>query len=233
MQGAPSIELIKLVPVLKDMHAEHLASSIVVVVFILLFSYLATKNLRKKKYSLIPSDKFNFQNMGELIVDLFANTLKSSIGKEGIKYIPVVGTLGLFILFSNLSGLVPGLLPPTDNINTTAGCALVVFFATHIIGFKKHGLKYLKQFVGPFWWLAWLMIPLEIISHCARPLSLSLRLFGNIMGDHLILTIFIGLVPFLVPVPVLVLGLFVSLVQTIVFVLLSTVYIAGAVAEGH
>ncbi len=233
MSGAQTIEWVKLIPVLKDIPEIHLASTALVVAFILLFAYLATRNIKKGK-GLIPSDKLTSQNIGELIVQAFSGILEDTIGHgEGVKYLPLIGTLGIFILFSNLSGLIPGLLPPTDNLNTTAGCALIVFFATHIIGFKKHGLKYLKQFCGPFWWLAWLMIPLEIISHLARPLSLSLRLFGNIMGDHLVFSIIVSMMPLLVPIPVLLLGTFVAIVQTVVFVLLATVYIAGAVSEGH
>lgn len=234
MHGAPSIKWIELIPFLKDIQAEHIAASIFVVFFILLFAYLSTKKIRAKKDVLVPSDKLSLQNIAELIVETFSNALDDTIGHhDGHKFLPMIGTLGIFILFSNLSGLIPGLLPPTDNINITAGCALIVFFATHVVGIKTHGFKYIKQFLGPFWWLAWLLFPIEIIGHLARPLSLSLRLFGNIFGDHLVFTIFVGLVPLFVPVPVLVLGLFVAIVQTVVFVLLSTVYIAGALAEEH
>jgi len=104
---------------------------------------------------------------------------------------------------------------------------------THVYGFKEHGVAYLKHFAGPFWWLAWLMIPIEIISHLARPMSLSLRLFGNIMGDHKVAAIFFMLVPLAVPVFTSVLGLFVSLVQTFVFMLLTMVYISGAIEHGE
>jgi len=229
-------DMVNSVPLLKDSDPHNLAplaNTVLVGLFILFFAYLATKKIRKNKDDLVPSAKFGFQNFGELIVQALSGMLEESLGHDAKRFIPLLGTLGLFILFSNLSGLVPGLLPPTESINTTAACALIIFFTTHIIGFKTHGLKYLKQFVGPFWWLAILMIPLEIISHCARPLSLSLRLFGNIMGDHLVFSIIVGLVAFLVPVPVLALGLFVSIVQTVVFLLLSTVYIGGALAEAH
>jgi F-type H+-transporting ATPase subunit a len=232
----PIYKVLKAIPFLKDVDAHNLAplaNTVIVVFVILLFAYFATKNIKKKKAPLVPSDKFDAQNVGELITETFSSTLENLMGEEGITYLPLIGTLGMFILFSNLSGLIPGMLPPTESINTTAGCALVVFFSTHIIGLKKHGLKYLKQFVGPFWQLAPLMIPLEIISHLARPLSLSLRLFGNIMGDHLVFALIVGLVPFIVPIPVLVLGTFVAVVQTVVFVLLSSVYIAGALAEEH
>ena len=229
-------DAVKSLPFLKGIDPHNLAplsNTVIVFVAVVLFAYLASKKIRKNQHSLVPSDKLTTQNVGELIVGSFSAILEDIIGHGGSKYLWIIGSLGVFILFSNLSGLIPGMLPPTDGINTTAGCSLIVFFSTHIIGFKQHGFGYLKQFTGPFWWLAWLMIPLEIISHLARPLSLSLRLFGNIMGDHLVFAIIVGLAPILVPIPVLVLGTFVAIVQTAVFVLLSTVYIAGAVSDAH
>ncbi|MFC1855695.1 F0F1 ATP synthase subunit A [Thermodesulfobacteriota bacterium] len=229
-------KMLESIPALKNVSAGNmapLANTVIVLLVILLFALRATKNLRKKELPLVPSDKLNAQTFGELIVQALSGMLEESMGHDWVKFLPLLGTLGIFILFSNISGLFPGMLPPTDGINTTAACALIVFFTTHIVGIKTHGFKYVKQFTGPFWWLAWLMIPLEIISHLARPLSLSLRLFGNIMGDHMVFTMIVGMVPFLVPVPVLVLGLFVSIVQAVVFLLLSTVYISGALSEGH
>ena len=151
------------------------------------------------------------------------------MGKKGKQFIPLVGTLALFILFSNLLGLIPGFLPPTDNINITAGCAIIVFFSTHYFGVIESGASYFKHFTGPKWWLAPIMLPIEVIGHLARPLSLSLRLFGNITGDHLVLVIFSGLIPLVVPVFALFLGLFVSIIQALVFILLSMMYISSAI----
>jgi F-type H+-transporting ATPase subunit a len=111
--------------------------------------------------------------------------------------------------------------------------ALCVFFMTHIVGVKLHGLKYFKQFLGPVWWLTPLMMPIEIISHLSRPISLSVRLFGNIMGEDIVLAVVLLLVPLLVPMPVLVLMIFTSVIQTLVFMLLAMMYIAGAMEEGH
>jgi F-type H+-transporting ATPase subunit a len=132
-----------------------------------------------------------------------------------------------------LSGLVPGFLPATDNVNTTFACSLTVFVLTHVYGVREHGFKYLKQFVGPVVWLAPLMIPIEIISHVSRPLSLGLRLFGNITGDHLVTGIFFLLIPLFVPLIGMFLGAFVAGVQAFVFVLLSMVYFSGAISEEH
>ena len=154
------------------------------------------------------------------------------MGEHGKYFLPLLGTLAFFIFFSNISGQIPGFVPPTSNLNTTAACALIVFFTTHIYGFKANGMKYLKHFLGPVWWLSPLMLPIEIIGHLARPLSLSMRLFGNIFGDHTVLAVFMLLVPLIVPLPMLLLGIFVAIVQTFVFMLLSMIYIGGAI-EHH
>ncbi len=224
-----------LFPFVKNHHNfEALANTVVSLVVVILFGFLAARKLRKKSPDLVPPDKLCLQNIGELLVGAFVNFLEETIGHgEGRKYVWLIGTLGVFILISNLSGLVPGFLPATENLNTTAACGLIIFFATHVIGVKKHGFGYIKQFLGPMKLLAPLMLPIELISHAARPLSLSLRLYGNIFGDHMVFAIALSLAPLLVPSGVMVLGLFVSLIQTLVFVLLATVYIAGAVSEGH
>ncbi|MEK6791464.1 MAG: F0F1 ATP synthase subunit A, partial [Deltaproteobacteria bacterium] len=136
---------------------------------------------------------------------------------------------------SNAIGLIPGLLPPTANLNTTAGLALVVFFATHVIGFKEHGVKYVKHFIGPIWWLVPLILPLEIIGHLARPLSLSLRLFGNMMGHEQIVMVLLILMPAAYPLLALstVMGVVVIFLQTFIFSLLTMLFIAGALEEAH
>jgi F-type H+-transporting ATPase subunit a len=111
--------------------------------------------------------------------------------------------------------------------------AIVVFCMTHIVGVKIHGIKYVKQFLGPVWWLIPLMLPIELISHLSRPVSLSFRLFGNIEGGHLVLLVLAMLVPLLLPLPILVLKIMVSVIQTLVFMLLSMMYIAGAMEGAH
>ncbi|MGE5253997.1 MAG: F0F1 ATP synthase subunit A [Planctomycetaceae bacterium] len=185
--------------------------------------------------ALVPSGRLTVRNVFELFTEMSLKFLEDIIGHRGKEFLPLVGTLGFFIFFSNLLGLVPGFLPPTDNYNTTLACSLVVFFATHYYGLKTHGLKYLRQFLGPVLWLAPLMLPIEIISHLARVLSLSMRLFGNIMADHLLLGLTLA-APLILPLflsPLsLFLGVFVSLIQTFIFMLLSMIYISLAVEEG-
>jgi F-type H+-transporting ATPase subunit a len=182
---------------------------------------------------LLPGDRFNLTNTLEFLVEQVLNLLKENIGLRGVRFVPLIGTLALFILFSNLLGLLPGFLPPTDNINITAGCATIVFFSTHIFGFLENGVGYIKHFTGPKWWLSPIMVPIEVIGHLARPLSLSLRLFGNITGDHLVLVIFTSLVPLVVPVFALFLGVFVSIIQALIFILLSMMYISNAIEHPH
>jgi F-type H+-transporting ATPase subunit a len=124
-------------------------------------------------------------------------------------------------------------MPPTANLNTNAALALTVFAMTHIVGIKEHGFKYIKHFLGPVWWLAPMMLPIEIIGHLARPLSLSLRLFGNMYGHEIVLMIFLALVPFLLPVPMMLMGVLVAFIQSFVFTLLAMIYIAGSLEEAH
>jgi len=188
-------------------------------------SFLATRRL-----DIYPG---KVQNFSELVVDTIANLLVDTMGPEGIKFLPLVGTIGIFILTANLLGIIPGFESPTANLNTTLSMALVVFVATHVVGVRIHGFKYIKQFLGPIWWLAPLMMPIEIISHLSRVLSLSVRLFGNIMGEDLVMAIVLLLVPFLIPMPIMVLMIFTSIIQTLVFVMLSMIYIQMAMSEAH
>lgn len=219
----------ELFPILKDQ--PHVFNGIVVSVILLVIVVLGYKQIKKSEDDIVPKPKLTFGNVVELLVENISKIILDSMGPRGREFILIVGTLALFILFNNLSGLVPGFLPATDNVNTTFACSLTVFVMTHYYGFREHGMKYLKQFVGPMWALAPLMIPVELIGHIARPLSLGLRLFGNITGDHLVTAIFFGLVPLLVPLPVMFLGLFVAFVQTFVFILLSMAYFSGAISH--
>ncbi|MFH0811430.1 MAG: F0F1 ATP synthase subunit A, partial [Pseudomonadota bacterium] len=169
----------------------------------------------------------------ELIIQVATNIIKDIIGHHAEKYLPLIGSLFIFILFCNLLGLIPGFLPPTSNLYTNGACAIIVFLYYNYQGFKEHGVGYLKHFAGPLIYLAPLMFVIEVISHLFRPFSLMVRLYGNISGDHAVLTIFSSLVPLVVPVIFLVLGLMVALIQAFVFATLSTVYIGLAVSHEH
>jgi F-type H+-transporting ATPase subunit a len=163
--------------------------------------------------------------------------LREWIGPEGDQYLPLIATFGLFILLANYSGLVPGLMAPTANINVTVGCAITTWVFYHFQGLRKQGVvNYLKHFAVPPGapvWMAPLMLIIEVISHTSRLLSLSLRLFGNIFGEELVIVILGSIIPFIVPLPMMFLGLITGGLQAFIFVLLSIIYLQAAVAVEH
>jgi F-type H+-transporting ATPase subunit a len=187
--------------------------------------------LAAKGVSMIPTKA---QNVSELIVSGMEEFMVDITGEEGRWLFPLAGTVFLYVFIGNLIGLVPGFFPPTANLNTTASIALVVFTFTHVIGIKYHGAKYIKHFLGPVWWMSPLIFVIEIIGHFARILSLSFRLFGNMMGHEIVLAILFGLAgAFFAPLPIMALGIFVAFVQAFVFFLLSIIYFSGAMEHAH
>ena len=200
-------------------------NTLFVCLILIVLSFIATRNLQ-----VYPGGA---QNVMEVIVDGLHSLLIDTMGEHGKKFFPLIATIGLFILTSNLIGIIPGFESPTANINTNLAMALVVFFMTHVVGVITHGFKYLKQFLGPVWWLIPLMLPIELISHLSRPLSLTFRLFGNIAGEDIVLLVVLLLVPLIVPLPIMFLMIFTSVVQTLVFMLLAMMYIGGAMEEAH
>ena len=205
----------------------HVVMAIIVTGLIILFFKLAVK-----KPSMFPS---KMQSFLEWFYKAFRSLIDEVIGKEGRKFLPAVATLGIFIGVSNLFGLLPELGSPTANLNVTAGCALFIFIYYHFQGVKKHGaLGYLKTFVGPEWWLAPIFFPIEVISHFSRLLSLSMRLFGNIFGEDMVIIIIASYILSLIaPLPVMLLAIVTSLIQAFIFVMLSVLYLAGAMASEH
>jgi F-type H+-transporting ATPase subunit a len=175
-----------------------------------------------------------WQNFVETLVILIHDQCESVIGHGGAKFIPLVGTLAFFVFTGSLLGLIPGLVSPTANLNTNLALSLTVFITYNLVGIRKFGvLGYLKHFLGPVWWLAWLIFPIEMISHLARPVTLALRLFGNIKGEDLVIIILLFLVPLFVPVLMMAFAVTTCALQTVVFTLLTMVYLGGAVAESH
>ncbi|MCI0468660.1 MAG: F0F1 ATP synthase subunit A [Nitrospirae bacterium] len=190
----------------------------------------------RSRLSLVPA---GLQNFMESVAEFFLNLANANIGHHwGEKFYPLLATLGLYIGLCNFMGLIPGFDAPTSNINMTASIAFPVFFIYQFYGIKKHGVKYIYHFVGPIRSLPALplmilMFFIEVIGHLVRPLTLSVRLFGNMFAKHMILGILALLAPMVVPVVVLGLGVLVSIIQAYVFVLLSCLYLAGAVEEAH
>jgi F-type H+-transporting ATPase subunit a len=207
----------------------HLGNHVTYTWFVMLVlavvAFLATRSIK-----MVPG---GLQNVMEVVVSGVEGLIDETMGHKGRAYFPLIATFALFILVCNLVALIPGFFPPTANLNTNAALALTVFAMTHIVGFKEHGIGYLKHFMGPILILAPLMFIIELIGHMARPLSLSLRLFGNMYGHEIVLLIFFALVPFLLPIPMMLLGVLVALIQTFVFTLLAMIYIAGALEEAH
>ena len=204
----------------------HIIYMWVVMAILIILSAIAVKTV-----TLVPSKG---QNVFEIIISGLEEFAVTITGEEGRWLFPLLGTIFVFIATSNLVGLIPGFLPPTASINTTLACALVVVVFTHVIGIKYHGAKYIKHFLGPVWWMIPLVFPIEIIGHLARILSLSFRLFGNMMGHELVLAIFFALAgAFFAPLPIMAMGIFVALVQAFVFFLLSVMYFTGAMEHAH
>lgn len=233
---------------------DHITYTWIAMLILVVVSIAATRRL-----ALVPSGAQNFM---EMAIDQFHQLLDEVIGAGGRRYLPLVGTLGLFILLSNLMGLVPGLVAPTANLNTTAACALIVFFTYHVIGIRKQGvINYLKHFAGPVPGpLKPLMFVIEVISHLARPLSLSLRLFGNMAGGHILIAIFFFMMGFdgllgwaltgsfgglLIGAPgtivaaafvigfLMPLKILVAFLQAFIFCMLTMIYITGALEEAE
>jgi F-type H+-transporting ATPase subunit a len=202
----------------------------IAIIFLLVVAYIVRGSM-----NLVPR---GVQNVTEVVAEFFLELAETSIGHMGHHFFPLIATLGMYILVGNLMGLIPGFEAPTGNINMTAAMAIPVFFATHFYGIKIHKLGYIKHFVGPMRSilalpLMILMFFIEVIGHIARPLTLSVRLFGNMAAKHEILLILGFLSPWIIPTAILGLGVLVSVIQAFVFVLLTTLYLAGAVEEAH
>ena len=195
-------------------------------------SYFAGKKFRSDK-EVEPSTDINFSSVVETFVISIFNFTKTLLHGEARKFFWLTGGLFFFILINNLIGTVPGFAPTTDILNTTVTLGLFVFIFYNLVGFTAHGPSYIKQFMGPVWWLAWLMLPIELISHFVRPLSLALRLFGNMTGDHKVVAEFFKIFALGLPVVFMGMGLLVSFLQAYVFFLLSLIYISGALEEAH
>lgn len=206
----------------------------VIVVILLLLAGLKIKSVMAKNDSVLPDEKFTLNTVMEVLTldflfDLLTNVLGSR--EKAKQYFPLLAGSFFFIVIANLLGIVPGFYPPTGNFNTPVACALVIFVMYNYYGFKENGWDYLKHFAGPVLFLAPLMFLIELVSHFVRPLSLSLRLFMNISGDHLVLGVFTNLLQWVLPAAFVGLGIFVSLLQAFIFTVLSTIYVTLATAH--
>jgi F-type H+-transporting ATPase subunit a len=236
---------------LQHAFGDHTFFAVIAAILLILFAVKARGALVKSQDPLVPAADLDSRNIAELVVQLVVSQSDAIIGKAGRKYVPFFGTFFFFILLSNLMGLLPGFAAPTGNLNTTIGLALVSFIGYNVIGVREQGPGYFKHFIGPMTslpgsnivaklaFLPVLLISvvffliLELFSHGFRPVSLSLRLFGNMMGDHEVIGAFISLTKLVVPVAFYAMGTLVSLIQAFVFTLLSMIYVALAISHGH
>ncbi len=225
-----------LIPYINRLPA-HTFHALLATLIVIGFAYRATSQLeaaRAKGTHLVPDEGLTCRNLAELLVSSIDSMVHGVLAERGRPYVAIFGTFFLFILVCNLMGLVPGFMPATSNFNVTFALGIASFLGYTAIGIRDQGVvNYLKHFAGPVWWLAFLMFPLEIIGNLFRPVSLGMRLFGNMTGDHLVLEIFTDLTKLVIPVIFYFLGAFVSLVQAFVFTLLSIVYVQLAMGHGH
>lgn len=213
---------------------EPLLWSLLVMVLVLVFAGITRSAITNLDQAVIPEKKLSIRTLVEVIVEALYNLMKEMMGaKRAKRYLPLIGTCGLFIFFSNILSLFPGLAAPTSSLNITFGCAIFVFVAYNYYGFKENGFAYMKHFTGPVWWLAWLIGPIEIISNLIRPVTLAVRLMLNMAVDHLVLGLIIAMIPLIVPLPLMMLGTLVAIVQTLVFCLLSSIYVSMATEHDH
>jgi F-type H+-transporting ATPase subunit a len=212
--------------------AQHLFGAIFVLLFLLLG---ASRSARYFRSTPVPTRRFGFTLIYDAVLGIAASMCKDLIGTDEWKrYFPLISTLGLFIFFSNILGLIPGFTPPTDNLETTVVCAVTVFLYYNFHGLRRNGWGHIAHMANPAglkatWLMAPLMFPIELIGHLARPLSLALRLRGNMVGDHAVVAAFAGILPVLLPLPFLVMGTLICTLQAYVFCMLTSIYIGMAV----
>lgn len=214
-------------------HFEHILTFLLIGVLLWVAGIVYRKKTSNLEAAAIPERGISFKNIAEMYGAFIMLQCRAVLGeKEGPKYFPFVATIFILIFLSNAIGLIPGFLPPTESINTTLALGVFTFLYFNIKGCKEVGvINYLKHFAGPLWYMAVLIFPIEIVSICIRPVSLALRLYGNMYGDHMVLGTFSTLVPVGIPVIFMLLGLLVSFIQAYVFIMLSMVYVSLAIAH--
>lgn len=219
-------------------HYTHVATAVVAGVVLVVLAMAARLSLGTGEKAYVPAGKFSLKGIFELVTEFIVDLTGMVVGEDGKKFAPLFASIFILIFVNNLFGLIPGMTPATDNMNTTLAMGAFVFLAYNIYGFKEHGIAYLKQLFGPSlpWYLFFvpiMMFFIEVVSHIVRPFSLALRLRGNMFGDHVVLGIFLDLVPVLLPVIFYLLGIFVCFMQAFVFTMLSMIYVSMAISHDH
>ena len=233
--------------VLGDQIAPVYQATALVLIILFAAGLVGRRRLATTEAGLLPDEGFSIRNVFEILVEMMADQGRSIIGEGYRAYFPLVGTIFFFILIGNIMGLVPGLgEPATGNVNTAAAWAIISFTTYNYVGIKKHGFNYISHFMGPAFWqptiggktyhvrvLMPIFLPLEILLHFARVITLTVRLVANMFADHAVVVVWISLVPIVVPAVFLGLGLFVAFLQAFVFALLTMIYIGLALDEPH
>lgn len=214
-------------------HYIHVATAMVGGVLLILLAFAGRLALGRGEKAVLPAGNVSVKGFFEVVIEFIIGLSDMVIGEKGRKFAPMFAAIFFFVFFNNVLGLLPGMTPATDNLNTTIAVGIFSFIAYNTYGLKEHGLAYGKHFLGPVIWMAPLMLVIELISHIVRPFSLGLRLQGNMMGDHTVLSIFLDLVPYGVPVIFYLLGLFVCFMQAFVFTMLSMIYVSMAISHDH
>ncbi len=213
---------------------EPAAAALLVALIILVIAARVRSRLDRVEEAVIPEERLTLRTFIETFLAYFYDLAKSVMGPERAKrYFPLVGTAATFVFFANALALVPGMPVATSHLSITLGSALVVFVLFNAYGLMSQGGAYIKHLAGPVWWLAPLLFPLEVISLCIRPVTLAVRLMVNMAADHVMLGLFLGLAALFLPIPVMLLGCLVVVVQTLVFTLLTCIYIALATEDAH
>ena len=211
----------------------HIATGMISIGVMFLLGLVGRLALGKGKEAVVPATEFSIKGCFEQLTEFIGSLVESVLGHEGRAFIPMFATIFFFILFNNILGLLPGMAPATEDINTGMAVGLFVFVVYNSFGFYVHGWGYIKHFMGPIWWLAPMILVVELISHSVRPLTLGIRLKANMVADHTLIGVFTDLVPYFLPIPLYMMGLFVSVMQAFVFTILSMIYVSMAMAEDH
>lgn len=216
-----------------DHHNTYIAANLLVTSLLVVFAVVGRIALGSGEAAIQPAGSLSLKGFFEALVEMVDGMIEMVLGRQGRPYLPLFGSIFFFILVNNLMGLLPGMTAATSDLNTALAIGLFSFLVYNFIGIRKGGMHYLAHFLGPVWWLAPLMLVIELISHFVRPFSLGMRLSVNMSADHTVLSTFLDLTKFIVPVLFYGLGTFVSLVQAFVFTMLSMVYVMMATADDH
>lgn len=223
----------QLIPGVGHEHA-HVATLAGVTGAVVVMGFIARASLGSGETAVVPVGKVSIRGIFETLTEAIGGISEQVLGHhQGRVFAPYFTAIFTYILLNNFVGLIPGMTPATENFNTTFAFGVFSFLAYNFIGLKHGGISYLKHFLGPVLWLAPLMLVIELISHAIRPLTLGLRLANVMTGDHAVLSVFLDLAPFGVPIPFYIMGMLVSLIQAFVFTLLSMVYVSLANTHDH